>query len=402
MLEGNFMKALIFNPFSGASGDMILGCALDLGADRKAIKELIEASVPVSVDIKEIFKKGIKALDVRIKVPDKEPTRTYPELVDVIKGAKLPTKVEESALDIFMKMAEAEATVHGQPDHENLHFHEVGQNDALADVIGSSAAIHALNYDSVYCMPINVGSGTIECAHGTFPVPAPATLELLKRGKLYFRGGAEKKELLTPTGAAILAHFARSVETFPQGRVISTGYGAGDSELAGPNVLQGVLSKLDSCLIPDNFEVLETNVDDVSGEVLGNLFEELLAMGARDVAILPATMKKGRPAHFITVIAKPEDTAKLARKIIIETGSLGVRVIPSRHRLMASRRIESVKFEVEDQVYEAAVKIARDSEGILLNISAEFEDCKKIAKTSGVPVKEVMRKAVEAARRLFS
>ena len=144
-----------------------------------------------------------------------------------------------------------------------------------------------------------------------------------------------------------------------------------------------MLSKLDSCLIPDNFEVLETNVDDVSGEVLGNLFEELLAMGARDVAILPATMKKGRPAHFITVIAKPEDTAKLARKIIIETGSLGVRVIPSRHRLMASRRIESVKFEVEDQVYEAAVKIARDSEGILLNISAEFEDCKKIAKTSG-------------------
>ncbi len=215
MREGNFMKALVFNPFSGASGDMILGCALDLGADRKAIKELIEASVPVSVDVKEILKKGIKALDVRIKVPDKGPTRTYPELVDVIKGAKLPTMVEKSALDIFLKMAEAEATVHGQPDLENLHFHEVGQNDALADVIGSSAAIHALNYDSVYCIPINVGSGTIECAHGTLPLPAPATLELLKRGKLYFRGGAEKKELLTPTGAAILAHYARSVETFP-------------------------------------------------------------------------------------------------------------------------------------------------------------------------------------------
>jgi len=396
------MKALVFNPFSGAAGDMILGCALDLEADRKAIKELIEASVPVSVDVKEVLKKGIKALDVRIKVPDKEPARTYPELVDIIKGAKLPTKVEESALDIFLKMAEAEATVHGQPDLENLHFHEVGQNDALADVIGSSAAIHALNCDSVYCMPINVGSGTIECAHGTLPVPSPATLELLKRGKLYFRGGAEKKELLTPTGVAILAHFARSVETFPQGRVISTGYGAGDSELAWPNVLQGVLSELDSCLIPDIIEVLETNADDVSGEVLGNLFEELLAMGARDVAILPATMKKGRPAHVIKVIAKPEDTAKLARKIIIETGTLGVRVIPSRHRLMASRRIESVKFEFKGQVYEAAVKIARDSEGILLNISAEFEDCKKIAKTSGVPVKEVMRKAEEAARRLFS
>ncbi|HPS90014.1 MAG TPA: nickel pincer cofactor biosynthesis protein LarC, partial [Methanosarcina vacuolata] len=375
---------------------------LDLGANRKMVKELIEASVNVSVDIREVMKKGIKALDVRINVPDKEPVRTYPEILDVVKAAKLPSGVEASALDIFSKLAEAEASVHGQTDLEKLHFHEVGQSDALADIIGSSAAIHSLNCDSVYCTPINVGSGTIECAHGVLPVPAPATLELLKKGKFYFRGGAEQKELLTPTGAAILAHFARPLEAFPQGRVISIGYGAGDSELAGPNVLQGMLCELDSCLIPDIIEVLETNADDVSGEVLGNLFEELLAMGARDVAILPATMKKGRPAHVIKVIAKPEDTEKLARKIIIETGSLGVRVIPTRHRLMAARRIEPVKFEVEGQIYESAVKIARDSEGILLNISAEFEDCKKIAKASGIPVKEVMRKAEEAARKLFS
>ncbi|HEY3361351.1 MAG TPA: nickel pincer cofactor biosynthesis protein LarC [Methanosarcina sp.] len=396
------MKALVFNPFSGAAGDMILGCTLDLGADRKMVKELIEASVNVSVDIKEVMKKGIKALDVRINVPEKESVRTYPELIDVVKDSKLPSSVEASALDIFSKLAEAEASVHGQSDLEQLHFHEVGQSDALADIIGSSAAIHSLNCDSIYCTPINVGNGTIECAHGVMPVPAPATLELLRRGKFYFRGGTEQKELLTPTGAAILSHFSRPLEAFPQGRVISIGYGAGDSDLAGPNVLQGMLSELDSCLIPDIIEVLETNADDVSGEVLGNLFEELLAMGARDVAILPATMKKGRPAHVIKVIAKPEDTAKLARKIIIETGSLGVRVIPTRHRLMASRKIESVKFDIEGQIYEAAVKIARDSEGILLNISAEFEDCKKIAKSSGIPVKEVIRKVEEAGRILFS
>ncbi|MFZ2498499.1 nickel pincer cofactor biosynthesis protein LarC [Methanosarcina sp.] len=396
------MKALVFNPFSGAAGDMILGCALDLGADRKAVKELIEASVPVSVDIREVVKNGIKAMDVRINVPEKEHVRTYPELVDLVKAAKLPGRVEVSALDIFLKMAEAEASVHGQPDFETLHFHEVGQSDALADIIGSSAAIHALKCDSVYCTPINVGSGTIECAHGTLPVPAPATLELLRKGKLYFRGGSENKELLTPTGASILAHFARPVETFPQGRVLSIGYGAGDADLAGPNVLQGVLSELDSCLIPDIIEVLETNADDVSGEVLGNLFEELLSMGARDVVIIPATMKKGRPAHIIKVISKPEDSAKLARKIITETGSLGVRVIPTRHRLMAARKIERIKLEVEGQIYDTAVKIARDSEGILLNISAEFEDCKIIAKTSGVPLKEIIRRAEEAARKLFS
>ncbi|HII93059.1 MAG TPA: nickel pincer cofactor biosynthesis protein LarC [Methanosarcina sp.] len=395
------MKALVFNPFSGAAGDMILGCTLDLGADRKLVKELIEASVDVSVDIREVVKKGIKALDVRINVPEKEPVRKYPEILDMVKAAKLPLNVEASALDIFSRMAEAEASVHGQLDLEKLHFHEVGQSDALADIIGSSAAIHSLNCESIYCTPINVGSGTIKCAHGILPVPAPATLELLRKGKFYFRGGIEQKELLTPTGAAILSHFARPLEAFPQGRIISIGYGAGDSELSGPNVLQGILCELDSCLIPDIIEVLETNADDVSGEVLGNLFEELLAMGARDVAILPATMKKGRPAHVIKVIAKPEDTAKLARKIIIETGSLGVRVIPTRHRLMADRRIELVQFEIEGQIYESAVKIARDSEGILLNISAEFEDCKKIAKTTGIPVKEIMRKVEEAGRKLF-
>ncbi len=396
------MKSLVFNPYSGASGDMILGCAIDLGADRKMVKELIEASIPVSLDIREVIKNGIKALDVRINVPEKESVRTYPELMDTVKAAKLPFLVETSTMDIFLRMAEAEASVHGQPDLEKHHFHEMGQSDALADVIGSSVAIHALNCDSIYCTPINVGSGTTECAHGTLPVPAPATLELLRRGKLYFRGGSEKKELLTPTGAAILSHFAMPVEAFPQGRVILIGYGAGDSDLGGPNVLQGVLSELDSCLIPDVIEMLETNADDVSGEILGNLFEELLEMGAKDVVIIPATMKKGRPAHVIKVIAKPEDTAKIARKIIIETGSLGIRVVPTRHRLIAARKTEIIKFEVEGQLYEAAVKIARDSEGILLNISAEFEDCKKIAKTSSVPIKEVIRKAEEVARNLFS
>ncbi|MDM7919928.1 MAG: nickel pincer cofactor biosynthesis protein LarC [Methanosarcina sp.] len=396
------MRSLVFNPFSGAAGDMILGCALDLGADRKEVKELIEASAPVSVDIREVVKKGIKALDVRINVPEKEHVRSFPEIMDLVKAAKLPPKVEASSLDIFLKMAEAEASVHGEPYLEKLHFHEVGQSDALADVIGSSAAIHSLNCDSVYCTPISVGGGTIECAHGTLPVPAPATLEILRKGKLYFRGGNVNKELLTPTGAAILAHFAKPVDTFPQGKAIAIGYGAGDAELQGPNVLQGVLIEPDSHLIPDIIEVLETNADDVSGEVLGNLFEELLSMGARDVAIIPATMKKGRPAHIIKVIAKPEDSAKLARKIIIETGSLGVRVMPARHRLMAARNIERIKIELEGQEFETAVKIARDSEGVLLNISAEFEDCKKIAKASGIPVREVMRRTEEAARKLFS
>lgn len=239
------MKSLIFNPFSGAAGDMILGCTLDLLTDKNYVKEIIESAVPVSVSMNEVVKRGIRALDVKINVPEHEHSRTYFELIDIIKDAKLPNDVEKSALDIFSKMAEAEAHVHGKDDLEKLHFHEVGQNDALADVIGSSTAIHSLKCDSVYCMPINVGSGTVKCAHGVMSVPAPATLELLKKGNLYFQGGNEAKELLTPTGAAILSHFAKPIMVFPKCKVNSIGYGAGDADLEGPNVLQGVLAETD-------------------------------------------------------------------------------------------------------------------------------------------------------------
>lgn len=396
------MKSLVFNPFSGAAGDMIFACALDLGANQKEVCELVEAAVDVSVDVREVKKQGIRALDVRIGVPDQEKVRHYPELVDQIKSAKLPSKVEKSALEIFSIMAEAEGRVHGVDDLEHLHFHEVGQSDALADVIGSSAALQALGCEAVYCMPINVGGGCVECAHGTVPVPAPATLEILRAGGLRFGGSNVKKELLTPTGAAVLTHFATPVESFPQGRAEAVGYGAGDADLIVPNVLQGLVCELDEHLIQDQIEVLETNADDVSGEVLGNLFEELLALGARDVAIIPATMKKGRPAHVIKVIAKPEDSAKLARKIMVETGSLGIRVVPTRHRLMAARRFEQVTISVGGEKFKATVKVARDTEGVLINISAEFEDCKQIARKSGLPLKEVMRRVEETARAFFS
>ncbi|MDD4749147.1 MAG: nickel pincer cofactor biosynthesis protein LarC [Methanosarcinaceae archaeon] len=396
------MKALVFNPFSGAAGDMILACALDLGVDRTEVCELVEASVDVSMEVEEVKKKGIRALDVQIKVPEREKVRHYPELVDQIKAAKLPSKVEKSALATFALLAEAEARVHGVSELETLHFHEVGQSDALADVIGSAAALYALDCEAIYCMPINVGSGFVKCAHGIVPVPAPATLEILRAGGLLFEGSNVKKELLTPTGAALLTHFAKPMESFPQGQVKAIGYGAGDAELETPNVLQGLVLEYDEELIQDRIEVLETNADDVSGEVLGNLFEELLALGARDVAIIPATMKKGRPAHIIKVIAKPEDSAKLARKIITETGSLGIRVVPTRHRLMAARRFEKIKIEVKGESFEAAVKLALDTGGVLLNLSAEFEDCKRIAKKCGLPVKEVLRRVEEAGWSRFS
>lgn len=180
------------------------------------------------------------------------------------------------------------------------------------------------------------------------------------------------------------------------------GYGAGSNDLFIPNVLRIIAGEIDDAFISDRIEMLETNVDDVTGQVLGNLIDELLSAGAKDVSIIPATMKKGRSGHIIQIIAKSEDSGKLARKIIEETGSLGVRIIPVKHRLIAQREMGKVDITVNNRIFPIAVKIARDMQGVLLSISAEFEDCKKTARESGVPVRDVIRIAEEKARQIFS
>jgi uncharacterized protein (TIGR00299 family) protein len=314
-------------------------------------------------------------------------------------NAGLPPKVEHSVLAVFELMGRAESKVHGESLDE-LHFHEVGQNDALADVIGSCFAMHEIGADAIYCLPINVGGGRVKAAHGSMPVPAPATLEILQQTGLVFYGSG-KRELLTPTGAAILGHFARPIENFPKGKVLSVGYGAGDADTEDPNVLRSTLINMEDDLSRDSIEVLETNVDDVTGEVLGNLFEKLLSIGARDVAIVPATMKKGRTGHIIKVITKPEHSATIAREIMRETGTLGIRVIPTKHRYTADRRMDSVKVIIRGKVYDIPVKIAEDHTGEILHISAEYEDCKKVAKELDLPLKNVIRKVEEEAWNIY-
>lgn len=393
------MRTIIFDAFSGASGDMILGTLISLGADRKKVREVIESSVDVSVRICEANKRGICAVDVHIDVDHEEHARHYGELVDIVMNTGLPPRVEHSALAVFELMGRAESKIHGESLDE-LHFHEVGQNDALADVIGSCFAMHEIGADAIYCLPINVGGGRVKAAHGSMPVPAPATLEILQQTGLSFYGSG-KRELLTPTGAAILGHFARPIENFPKGKVLSVGYGAGDADTEDPNVLRSTLINMEDDLSKDSIEVLETNVDDVTGEVLGNLFEKLLSIGARDVAIVPATMKKGRTGHIIKVITKPEHSATIAREIMRETGTLGIRVIPTKHRYTADRRMDSVKVAIRDKVYDIPVKIAEDHTGEILHISAEYEDCKKVAKELDLPLKNIIRKVEEEAWNIY-
>lgn len=389
------MKSLIFDPFSGAAGDMILGSLISLGADGSKIREVIESAVDVSVSVDRVNKKGIDAVDVKVHVPHEEHSRHYHELVDIIKAAGLPKLVEKSALDVFAIMAEAESKVHGE-SLETIHFHEVGQNDALADVIGSCTAIHEIGADSIFCTPVNVGGGRVKAAHGTMAVPAPATLEILRAGSLLSYGSGNR-ELLTPTGAALLTYFAKAVENIPKGKVLSVGYGAGDADTEDPNVLRSMIVETSDVLTKDRIEVLETNVDDVTGEVLGNLFDKLLAAGARDVAITPTIMKKGRSGHIIKVITKAENSEQVAREIMKETGTLGIRVIPTAHRFVADRRMDRVNIRLKGEEFTVAVKIAQDRTGEILHISAEYEDCRKVADKIGLPLKEVIRRVEEEA-----
>ena len=386
------MTNLIFDPFMGASGDMVIAALIDLGADSSYIKEVMESAAPVTVNISRTSRGGIAATSVSV-IPDTSTTRTYPDIVAGIRSSELPDPMIEDAAAIFDRIASAESTIHNI-SKDQLHFHEIGQADAISDVVGACAAIHDLAPSAIFCTRIMTGTGFVKTAHGIFPVPAPATLEILCDSKLSWEYGSIEHELLTPTGAAILAHMA---EPYIPGCIATRiGYGAGKADLETPNVLRAILCD-DAPLQRDDVEVLETSVDDVTGEVLGNLIEELVAMGAYDVAVIPATMKKGRSGHLIQVIVKPGDSARIARRIVEETGSLGVRISPTKHRLIAERRMESVKITIDNRQWEAAIKIATDSNSNILNISAEFEDAKRIAHETGMPVREVMRRIVDCA-----
>ncbi len=396
------MKAILFDPFSGASGDMIIGALIDLGADASKVKEAMEMAADVDVKISKTTKKGISAHFVNVSTR-KEDVLAFADIMKRIESLSLPDDVISDAISVFNILGKAEAKVHGI-SLEKLHFHELGQEDAIADIVGACTAFHDLGLKECrsYCTPVSVGAGFVEFSHGKFPVPAPASLEILKEYSLPWQPGPVDGELLTPTGAALLAHFVNERGACPPMVTERIGYGAGKRDLPIPNALRIISGEIDDALIPDRIEMLETSVDDVTGQVLGNLIDELMAAGARDVSIIPATMKKGRSGNIIQLIAKPQDSGRLARKIIEETGSLGVRIIPVKHRLIAQREMEKVNIMINNRVFSIDVKIARDLRGILLNISAEFEECKKAARASGIPVRDVIRLAEEEARRVFS
>ncbi|ADD03767.1 UPF0272 family protein [Natrialba magadii ATCC 43099] len=325
------------------------------------------------------------------------PHRSYTDVRTIVETMALPDPVERDALAIFKRLGEAEASVHGKA-LESIHFHEVGADDAIADIVGAAALVHDLAPDRIVTTPLSTGGGTATMAHGEYPIPAPAVVEIAQEADWALRGGPVEAELLTPTGAAILAHFADGVDSLPELDVTAAGYGAGGYDLdPHPNVLRVLVGEGAGGLYKDNIAVLETNLDDATPEILGSLQETLAEVGARDVSILPATMKKSRPGHLVKVICKPEDRTRVARRLAEETGTLGVRDAGVTHRWIADREFETVAVDLGGERYEVTVKIARDSDGAVYDVSAEYDNAVAVASEASTSIRTIVERAEQIA-----
>ncbi len=441
------MQTLAFDGRTGASGDMILAALVAAGADPEALTP-VEAALPVEYRVGTTTKNGIEATTVDVLIEDGEevngdgdtrdnggkddpggahehehdhsheqeaaherghghghdhaegagPTRTYAACRDVVADMGLPGAVEADAVATFRLLGEAEARVHGT-DLDATAFHEVGADDAIADIVGAALLVDDLGVDRVVTTPVAAGGGEVSMAHGTYPVPTPAVAYIAAEADWELLGGPMETELLTPTGAAILARFADGVASLPPLSVRAVGYGAGRKSFPDrPNVLRATVGEASGGLARDGIRVLETTVDDVTPETLGGLQERLAEVGARDVAIVPTTMKKSRPGHLVRVVVKPDDVERVARRLAAETGTLGIRETATTHRWIAERSIERVTVELGGEAHEIAVKVASDDTGAVYDVSAEYDDCASIAAETGRPIREIRRRAEAAYR----
>jgi len=384
------MRVLIFDPFHGAAGDMITGALLDCGADRDAVMRAM-AAVAAEPSITTVTRAGIRAIKVDTKATPVH--RTLAEVMERLEGTAphVPAPALAMARRVFERIHAAEEEVHGA----NAHFHEVGADDAIADVVGACTAFHTLAADGVKVLPITLGHGTATGSHGIFPIPAPATAAILKGTALAATPGDHTGELCTPTGAALLAEFAMldpgAVGAYT---ILATGYGAGTRDPHhAPNVLRAMLvetGETGAALSQDSVDLLETNVDDVSGEVIAGALSRFMDAGARDAAAVPIIMKKGRPGFLIRVISLPETSARLAKLMALDLGTLGIRCIPAVHRFVAERTVEEVDVELCGTVKTMPVKCGW-VDGRVYVLKAEFGPAETWARELALPVRDVIR-----------
>ncbi|QTA92715.1 nickel pincer cofactor biosynthesis protein LarC [Desulfonema magnum] len=390
------MKIAYFDCFSGASGDMILGSLMDAGLELEQLnKEIAKLHLTCyDLQVKKVLKKGIGGSQALVYVDEEHHRQHHRHLRDIeeiIKKSTLNESVKQKSAEIFRRLAEAEAKVH-QTTIEKVHFHEVGAMDAMIDVVGAVAGLAALKIDKIFCSPFRVGTGTVTCAHGTLPVPAPATLELI-RGKPV--SSCEiKGELLTPTGAAILTTLSSGFGPMPSMTVKAIGYGAGTSELAIPNLLRVVIGDaLDEVADyeTEQVAVIETSIDDMNPEMYDYLLQKTLDMGVMDIFLSPLQMKKNRPGTLVTVICRPEAVMKISDFLIRETTTIGLRWRVD-NRIKAHRTIKKIHTKYGPIKFKVA-----ECSGEIVNISPEYEDCKRVALEKSIPLKAVMEAAQSVA-----
>lgn len=376
------MRILAFDPFHGAAGDMICGALISVGAPHEPVIRAMSSVVGTPV-IETVSKCGIAAVKINTRAGHAH--RTLEEILDIVRAADAPHEVITRAEKIFFRIADAETMVHGTM----THFHEVGADDAIADVIGSCMALSLVSPDRVIVLPVATGKGLITCSHGTLPVPAPATAAILTRGDLLVMSGDANGEQLTPTGAAILSEICdQATRDLPVGRILRAGYGAGSrDDPHSPNVLR-VLSMECQGLLPDTVDILETNVDDVSGEVIGNFLTRAMEEGARDASAIPILMKKGRPGHLIRVISLPNESTRLSELMALELGTLGVRVTSGVHRFIADRAIHSIPVDINGKKEVFPVKFGFNDGGCYV-IKPEFSAVETYARLNNIPVRDL-------------
>ncbi|HEV2950233.1 MAG TPA: nickel pincer cofactor biosynthesis protein LarC [Gemmataceae bacterium] len=400
------VKVAHFDCFSGISGDMTLAALIDAGVDAEAIRQAIASlDLPIQLEVEKVRKGGFAATYVRVEAQEEKSHRYFSEIEDIIGRSQLTERQGLLALKIFRRLAEAEAAAHGLP-LEKIHFHEVGALDSIADIVGSAVGLDLLGAEQFTSRSVPTGSGTVKCAHGIMPIPAPGTAELLKGVPL--APSSIKAELTTPTGAAILTTILKECSRpaeqpwieQPVMTVEQIGHGAGRRDFPEqPNLLRifvGIreASRVASAhgAIQDEVWLLETNLDDVPAEVIGYCYERLLAAGALDVFSTPIFMKKNRPAVMLSVLGPLEKLSALEDILFRETGTFGVRrYAVSRSKLQRRPHI------VETPWGPIQGKLGwRDGDGQPPLFTPEFEDCARIARQSGVALKEVYAQAMKA------
>jgi uncharacterized protein (TIGR00299 family) protein len=386
------MKIAYFDCFAGAGGDMIVAAMLDAGLDAEFLKAQLATLGLKNLDIKitETKRAGLRALSFLPVVQKEHKHRNLKDITEIITQSKIGEQAKKTAIAVFEKIAKAEGTVHGK-DPNDVHFHEVGALDSIVDIVSASIGFEALGFDKVYCSTLSVGGGTIECAHQLLPVPAPATTELLKDVPIV--GGPGQFELLTPTAAAILTTVVDRFCPLPAMKIEAIGYGAGSLESEEfPNVLRLILGQTvdDAEVNADSVCLLETNIDDISGEIVGFVMEKLFKQGALDVFTTPIYMKHGRPAEQMSVICKIEDVQQMEQVLFEEGLTFGV-----RRQILQRSKLARQFVAVQTEFGEIRVKTGILG-GKIVNAKPEFSDCISAAERHKVAVKAVLDAAMAA------